>query len=56
MWPGITAQSHRVTEVGHAFVAICARISDALVAFAHDFVGAVALRTAWRGRVRAVGV
>ena len=56
MWPGIAAQFSRVAVVGHAFVAVCARISDALVAFAHDFVRAVALRTAWRGRVRAVGV
>ena len=56
MWPGIAAQFSRVAEVGHAFVAVRARISDALVAFAHDFVSAVALRTAWRGRVCAVGV
>ena len=56
MWSGIAAQFQRVTKIGHTFVAICARISDALVAFAHNFVRAVALRTAWRGRVRAVGV
>ena len=56
MWSGITAQFQWVTEICHTFVAICARISYTFVAFAHDFVRAVALRTAWRGRVRAVGI
>ena len=56
MWSGIAAQFQRVTEIGHTFVAICASISYTFVAFTYDFVRAVALRTAWRGRVRAVGI
>ena len=44
----------RVTVVAHAFVRVCASITDALVAFTHNCVSAVALRTAWGGLIFAV--
>ena len=44
----------RVTVVAHAFVRVCASIADALIAFTHNCVRAITLRTARCGLIFAV--